>query len=116
MTQEKRVQSKLLAFLNSKDISPYCWSVKTIASNKNGVPDVIVCLLGHFVSFECKSETGKETKLQIFNRKKINKARGTSFVVKPSNLEVTKRSVQLFILTNKPKYMKGLRENNDNLD
>lgn len=113
MTQEKSVQKKLLEFLNSPALNPHVWCVKTIASNKNGVPDIIACILGHFVSFECKGESGKETKLQTYNRKKINLASGTSFVVKPSNLQITKQGVLLFLHTHKMSKKIGVKIDNN---
>lgn len=99
MTEEKKVQSKLLHFLNIN--KPNCYAIKTISTNKNGVPDIIACILGHFVAFECKGLTNKTTKLQEFNLTEIERARGTTFVVDPKNLQLVIQGIKLFILTHK---------------
>lgn len=81
-TEEKKVQSKLLLLLNKSKV---VWSLKSITSNKSGVPDVIACINGYFVTFECKGKKGVVSPLQKLNNKQIWKSKGFAFVVRPSN-------------------------------
>ena len=48
---EAQLQTKVLAYLKSAG----AWTVKTMASNKNGVPDIIGCLDGKFFAIELKA-------------------------------------------------------------
>lgn len=65
---EKNLQSKCIAKLNS---TPGVWVVKTITTNKAGVPDIISCINGTFVAFEVKRKGQNCTPLQEYNGQKI---------------------------------------------
>lgn len=91
---EKQVQTKLLKFLSGLD---YCYSFKVITANKSGVPDVVACICGHFIAFECKNSKGKLTKLQEVNLNKIKKSKGTPIIVRPKNLNDVKNFILGFI-------------------
>ena len=47
-----------------------------------GIPDIICCYKGKFISFEVKTETGQPTELQKATIKKIQKAGGVAMVVR----------------------------------
>lgn len=70
--QERSLQDKIIKYINSKDI--YCF--KTITNNRRGIPDIIVCYNGIFISIEVKSDNGKLSMLQMLELQKIKKAGG----------------------------------------
>jgi hypothetical protein len=70
---EKTLQAKILRYLKTM---PNCWTVKTITSNKSGVPDIIACINGKFVAIEVKQKNQKATPIQEYNGKKIQEANG----------------------------------------
>ena len=47
-----------------------------------GIPDIIVCIDGHFFGFEVKTDVGRPTKLQEAVIQKILAAGGTALVVR----------------------------------
>ncbi len=55
---------------------------------KRGIPDIIVCLKGHFVAVETKAPDGKATELQLHTLKKIDKAGGFAFLLYPDQYEM----------------------------
>lgn len=55
--------------------------IKTIVTNRNGVPDIIACINGIFVAFEVKQPGKSATKLQEWNIDEIQKAGGKAFCV-----------------------------------
>ncbi len=75
---EKQLQAKCLKYLKG---FPGVWVLKTIVSNKAGVPDVIACIAGRFVSFEIKKPGGDATPLQKYNGEQIEKAGGVFHMV-----------------------------------
>ena len=79
MKSESKIQKEVLELLKSYN----CWVVKTIKSNRKGIPDLIICLNGLFVAIELKKEgLGWEdaTPLQLLELNKIKKAGGFSLV------------------------------------
>lgn len=70
---EKDIQAKCLRKLKE---TPGVWSVKTIATNKGGVPDIICCVNGLFVAFEIKAKGREATPLQEYNGRMIRKSGG----------------------------------------
>lgn len=46
-----------------------------------GVPDVIACVCGYFVSFELKVKNNQPTPIQRMQAKKIQNAGGTHFTI-----------------------------------
>jgi Holliday junction resolvase len=57
-----------------------------------GIPDIICCFNGRFVSFEVKIDKGKTTALQEVTIKKILAAGGTAVVVR--SVEEVKRVIE----------------------
>lgn len=74
---EQKLQKKILDWLNKNGF----YTVKTIVSNKKGVPDILACSpQGRFVAIEVKYGDNKASKLQEYNLAKINEAGGIAFV------------------------------------
>ena len=61
---------------------------------RSGIPDLIVCLNGHFVGIEVKAEKGKPSKLQKYNIKKIKEAGGIAMIVYPDDFEDIKKILE----------------------
>lgn len=74
---EQKLQKKILDWLTKNGF----YTVKTIVSNKKGVPDILACSpRGRFVAIEVKYGANKASKLQEYNLAKINEAGGIAFV------------------------------------
>jgi len=56
--------------------------IKTIATNRAGVPDIIACLDGKFIAIEGKTATGVVSKLQEAHLRQIKAAGGVAIVAK----------------------------------
>lgn len=50
-------------------------------AGRAGVPDILACYRGLFIAFEVKTESGKQTKLQVLEEGRIQAAGGISVVV-----------------------------------
>lgn len=73
---ESALQSKILDWLKKNEF----YSVKTIVSNKKGVPDILACSpKGRFVGIEVKYGANKPSKLQEYNIMMIEKCGGIAF-------------------------------------
>ena len=70
--KEADIQRKILLYLASVE----AWTVKTVTSNKKGVPDIIACVKGIFVGIEVKRPGKKPTPLQRVQGKLIGEAGG----------------------------------------
>ena len=75
---ESKYQKKILDFLKKID---GCYSVKTILSNKKGVPDILCCYWGKFYAFEVKTPDGKLLPHQKLQGELIRIAGGQWYVV-----------------------------------
>ena len=74
---EQKLQKKILDWLTKEGY----YTVKTIVSNKKGVPDILACSpTGQFVAIEVKFGRNKPSKLQEYNIAQIKKAGGIAFV------------------------------------
>ena len=58
--KESDIQKKIIDHLHSVG----AWTVKTIRCNKAGVPDILACLDGKFISLEVKTNIGKTSPIQ----------------------------------------------------
>ena len=68
--------------------------MKTIVSNKKGVPDILACAPGgRFVAIEVKYGANKASKLQEYNLARIKKNGGVSILA--WDLETVKRALEL---------------------
>ena len=89
---EKRFEMKI-----RKELEKYnAWVLKTWGNGiqRAGIPDLIVCLNGHFVGIEVKAEKGKPSELQKYNIKKIKEAGGIAMIVYPDDFEDLKKLLE----------------------
>lgn len=56
--------------------SPHVYLVRIVDAGSNGTPDFIMNMRGVFVGIECKSSTGRLSKLQEYHGELITKADG----------------------------------------
>jgi len=75
---EKQIQSKIIKYLNG--IGAY--TVKTIATNRSGTPDILCCLNGLFIGLEVKTDKGITSAIQEHHIKQIKKSGGAAAVVR----------------------------------
>lgn len=76
---ESQIQSKIISFLNGK-----AYVVKTMATNKAGVPDLLVCYKGLFLGLEVKrpkNPSKTHEALQAYHQQSIRDNGGRTFVV-----------------------------------
>jgi len=74
---EQQIQTKIINYMKEAGI----YYVKTIAANKNGTPDLLVCINGRFVALEVKQPGKLPTKLQQYQMKRIRNSKGVTYVV-----------------------------------
>lgn len=75
---ENKIQAKIIKYLKAKG----AYVVKTMTTNRNGVPDILCCYKGRFIGIEVK-DVGKisnASALQLHNMEEIIKAGGLSIV------------------------------------
>lgn len=87
MMAESEVQSKILNYLKFLGV----YTIKTVTTNKGGVPDIIGCYRGYFIAIEVKDKGKKAKPLQLYQMKKIREAQGIAFEV--DNYEEAKRII-----------------------
>lgn len=80
--KESTIQKQIIDYLH--DLG--AWTVKTIQSNKAGVPDIIACLDGSFLALEVKRDAkAKVSALQRRTIKQIEAAGGVAAIVTSLN-------------------------------
>lgn len=92
MAAEKQFENKIKEFLKEQG----AWFIKYWAGSKftkDGIPDILCCINGHFVAIEVKAQNGKASALQIYNIRKIREAGGFAFVLYPSGYDKFKKFV-----------------------
>lgn len=65
---------------------PRTYVLKTQEVGRRGVPDLIICCAGSFVSWELKTDHGVLSPIQEHTLQRISEASGWASVVTPSNL------------------------------
>jgi hypothetical protein len=90
-TPESKVKKAVSKILDAREI--YYFYPSTHGYGRSGVPDIIACANSVFVAIECKAGKGKTTALQDRELKRINDARGVTFVVNEDN----QLSLQIFV-------------------
>lgn len=83
MTPEGRVKAAVVRIL--RNFSVYYFFPATHGFGRSGIPDVVACVRGRFVSIECKADGGKLTALQAREISRINEAGGIALVIDPDN-------------------------------
>lgn len=98
MKAEKQFETKVKAFLNEKG----CWILKTWSNGtqREGVPDLLICCKGLFIAIEVKAENGKPSKLQLWNIEQIRKAGGIAIVLYPDKFDEFKHMIDLLMSGN----------------
>lgn len=89
---EKQFENKIKDFLKEQG----AWFIKYWAGSKftkDGIPDLLCCINGHFVAVEVKAQNGTPSDLQLYNVREIRKAGGFAFVLYPSGYDEFKEFV-----------------------
>ena len=74
---EQKLQAKILKWLQDNGF----YVVKTIVSNKKGIPDILACTpAGAFLAIEVKFGKNKASKLQEYNIQQIKDRGGYALV------------------------------------
>ena len=73
---EAKIQKDIINWL----VFEGAWVVKTIATTKNGTPDILFCMRGKFGAVEVKKPGGRPTALQLVQIRKIREAGGLACV------------------------------------
>lgn len=108
MAEEKSFENKVKDWLESKGIyeagTPQ--NKKTLAEKgwffkvwgggyqKSGIPDLIICVNGFFISCELKSKTGRPSELQKKNTAAINQSNGIGVILYPDGFEQFKKIIE----------------------
>lgn len=72
---ESELQSKIIKHLTERGH----YTVKIVAANRKGVPDVLACINGKFIGIEVKAPKKYATELQKLNLRQICDADGIGF-------------------------------------
>jgi Holliday junction resolvase len=95
MTPEAKVKASVVKLLKKHNI--YHFFPATHGFGRSGVPDIICCMHGLFVAIECKAGKGKTTALQDRELKRINAARGVTFVINENNQQTLEVFVKQYM-------------------
>lgn len=82
---EKSFENRIKKYLKDNG----CWHVKYFANRmtKVGIPDILTCINGYFVTIEVKADKGKPSELQFYHRDQIRKSGGIAVIVYPDQWE-----------------------------
>lgn len=67
---------------------------------KSGIPDLILCVNGFFITVELKGSDGKPSELQKMNTSRINKSNGIGIILYPDGFEAFKKLMEGVIQCN----------------
>ena len=101
MAAEKQFENKVKDWLESKGIyaagkpqhektkREIGWFLKVWGGGyqKSGIPDLMICVNGFFISCELKSKTGRPSELQKKNTAAINQSNGIGVILYPEGFE-----------------------------
>ena len=101
MASEKQFENKIKRWLESegiysagtaqdKKVIPECgWYLKTWGGGmqKSGIPDMLICVNGFFISAELKGDAGTPSDLQLKNTAAVNGSNGIGVVLYPKGFE-----------------------------
>ena len=98
MASEKQYENKIRQFLKQKG----CWILKTWSNGtqRDGVPDLLVCCKGLFLGIEVKAEKGKPSSLQIWNIEQIRNSGGVAIVLYPDQWDEFTHMIDLLMSGN----------------
>ena len=104
MAAEKRFEKKVERYLESVGVyqagfpsdrmeaEQVGWFTKIWGGGyqKSGIPDLILCVNGIFISVELKAPNGRPSELQKMNTARINQSNGIGIILKPDGFEAFK--------------------------
>ncbi len=76
--KEQEIVARIQKYLKANG----AYVVKTIVSNRAGIPDILACLDGTFIGIEVKTDTGVVSPLQSANLVMIVEAGGVGMVAR----------------------------------
>ena len=85
-TPESKVKAKCVEVL--KKYKAYYFFPAQNGYGRAGIPDIIICYRGRFLAVECKAGFNKPTPLQEREMAEINKAGGSSMVVREDTIDL----------------------------
>ncbi len=85
LTPERKVKTQVASIL--KGYGVYYFFPPANGLGRAGIPDIIVCAWGQFLSIECKAGKGIPTELQLREIRNIRAADGVAIVINESNIE-----------------------------
>lgn len=93
MAGEKLFENKVKRFL--KQFPNRIWFTKIWGGGfqKSGIPDLICCVNGVFITVELKASNGHASELQKYNTNLINEAGGVGIILYPEGFENFKKIV-----------------------
>ena len=108
MAQEKSFEKKVEKYLKSigvyqagfpsdkMEAEQIGWFTKIWGGGyqKSGIPDLILCVNGFFISVELKAPNGRPSELQKMNTARINQSNGIGIILKPDGFEQFKEIVR----------------------
>lgn len=91
MGPEKIFERNVVAWLRGRG----CYVVKYYGSGstRSGVPDLLVCVNGMFVSVELKAEKGVVSQVQKAHMNMIERAGGIALTLRPSEFKIFKEFI-----------------------
>lgn len=82
---EKKYENKIKKYFREKGL--YYFKFWGTMCTRSGVPDLIVCVNGHFVGVEVKSDVGEAFDLQKENIRQIRENGGFAIVIHPDQYQ-----------------------------
>lgn len=78
------------------NVTPIGWFTKIWGGGfqKSGIPDLLLCVNGIFISCELKATNGKSSNLQELNTLRINEANGIGIILYPEGFEEFKTIIK----------------------
>ncbi len=85
LTPEAKVKRDVAKILDIYNV--YYFFPPANGYGRQGIPDVICCIHGHFLAIECKAGKGTTTVLQDREIAKITQHGGTAMVINENNMQ-----------------------------
>ncbi|MDD3020919.1 MAG: VRR-NUC domain-containing protein [Alphaproteobacteria bacterium] len=129
MAAEKNFESRVKRWLeengvypagcpaDKQPVPPCGWYLKTWGGGmqKTGIPDLLICVNGLFLSCELKADNGKPSDLQKKNTAMINAGNGMGLILWPDGFSQFKNIVKGMIACNSHiPVLNALKNANDN--
>lgn len=85
LTPEAKVKRDVAKILDKHDL--YYFFPPANGYGRQGIPDIICCLFGHFIAIECKAGRGTTTVLQERELTKIRQHGGSAMVINEESIK-----------------------------